>query len=96
MEPSRAPASPASLIRDCKVFVFGVRDATVESALRAAPDHTRVIIDLVGIPDPSAIPGEYHGSLLVTRCPWPGTIGLQSRRILKRRRPKCWERAELQ
>ncbi len=54
-------ADPESLIRDCKVFVFSARDDAVEAALRGTPDGGRIIIDLVGIPDATAIAGEYHG-----------------------------------
>jgi GDP-mannose 6-dehydrogenase len=51
----------ASLIRESRVVVMGVRDASAEAALRALPDEKRVVVDLVGIADRESISGEYVG-----------------------------------
>ena len=49
------------LVASCKVIVLGVRDAAVESYLRAHPDETRTVVDLVGVNDLSGEIGAYHG-----------------------------------
>ena len=43
------------------MIVLGVRDAAVEAHLRANPDPTRTLVDLVGIKDVSDSMGQYHG-----------------------------------
>jgi GDP-mannose 6-dehydrogenase len=52
---------PKDVIRDCKVIVLGARDKAAEAALRDINDGTRIIIDLVGVPNRAEMSGEYHG-----------------------------------
>ncbi len=51
----------AQLVRSCDVIVVGARDAAAESCLRAHPDASRTLVDLVGMTGVSETMGQYHG-----------------------------------
>jgi GDP-mannose 6-dehydrogenase len=52
---------PETVIRECKVVVLGARNPAAEAALRAVRDDSRIIVDLVGVPDRAEMSGQYHG-----------------------------------